>query len=593
MSLDSLNWQLKRLGNGVWAMALLGNIKSGTLPNLLRALSLRRATATLVCEQTPQIRATVHMIDGKLRRVTLGDLYGEPALSQLFRWKEGYYYLIKGRIEENVGPISAPTGANDPRKHILVVDDDAQATALIERYLEREGYRVSIAFEGKHALELIANVKPDLVLLDVMMPGMNGLEVARRLREKPETENLPIIIISAVVREMPEAYRQWDWPFVSKPFKAQTLLQTVKDELLRQPLPPPEFTVSRLDFDPSISPEIIDLLIAELPLPPPDTVFVKSEALEIRLALGSFSEETVRLFDLFDGTRTLGEIVNEYSLVASKINFLAVHMATFGLLEKLDGPVCPQPTGKTTTLLLSQLDAIDQEQKPPITGSLVSTDAEHPEPEEVPTLLLTPTEIGPLSARLKDRYGPSTMCAKLAVFGLVGRVQSVFTSTLRLLARKFQSELTEPVKYHLPPLPGTEVARLPLATDCGLFVYQLSVDSEYPKLVRQVGNDMWGILLLTDVQNRFEVNYTRYLIQAVAEPYQLPYLVALFDPRKKGINIAPIAREMEISTDYIATLDVSSPNSFLDVLRKLIQQPFPQPEKKNDLNEELRMKNEE
>ena len=100
MSLDSLNWQLKRLGNGVWAMALLGNIKSGTLPNLLRALSLRRATATLVCEQTPQIRATVHMIDGKLRRVTLGDLYGEPALSQLFRWKEGYYYLIKGRIEE-------------------------------------------------------------------------------------------------------------------------------------------------------------------------------------------------------------------------------------------------------------------------------------------------------------------------------------------------------------------------------------------------------------------------------------------------------------------------------------------------------------
>lgn len=552
-------------------MALLGNIKKGTLPNLMRALGLRRATATLICEGGPENRATVHLIDGKLHRVTLRDLSGEQALAELFRWKQGYYYLIKGRIEENYEGPGAAGKTTDGRKHILVVDDDAQITTLIERYLEREGFRVSVAFEGKHALDLIANVKPDLVLLDVMMPGMNGLDVARKLRETPETESLPLIIISAVVRELPKAYRQFNWPFLAKPFKPQLLVQMVKDEISRQPVIP-DFTVSKFDFDPHVSPELIDLLMTDLTLPPADTIYSKSEALEIRLALGNFSEETVRFFDLFDGVHTLGEIVAQHPLVASKFNFLVIFMATFGLLERVE-PASSISTGKTTSLLLTQL-AVRDEEPAKVTGPLTLPIPILPQvaPVEVPLDLLTDAETSSLLVDLRARFGPASMCAKLVVFGLVGHYQVLFTNSVRTLARGFQDRLSDQVTFSLPPLPGFEIARLPVATDCGVFLYQLAVDGELPKLIRQVGSDLWAIAYLTDVHNRFELNYTRYLLQTVGESYDYPFIVAVLNGKQEPVDLKATAAQLGVSEDKVILLDVSVPNSILALLRKLIFQ---------------------
>ncbi|MDX1688671.1 MAG: response regulator [Candidatus Promineifilaceae bacterium] len=80
---------------------------------------------------------------------------------------------------------------------ILIVDDDPQLVQLIGYTLYSEGYQTVVAHSGEEALQLVGREQPDLVILDVMMPGMSGIEVCDILREDPETTNLPIIILSA------------------------------------------------------------------------------------------------------------------------------------------------------------------------------------------------------------------------------------------------------------------------------------------------------------------------------------------------------------------------------------------------------------
>jgi CheY-like chemotaxis protein len=79
---------------------------------------------------------------------------------------------------------------------ILVVDDIADNLFLIQVVLEAEGYQVDVADSGKAALALIAQKPPDLMLLDVMMPGMNGYEVVRQIRQNSNLPYIPIIMIS-------------------------------------------------------------------------------------------------------------------------------------------------------------------------------------------------------------------------------------------------------------------------------------------------------------------------------------------------------------------------------------------------------------
>jgi CheY-like chemotaxis protein len=80
---------------------------------------------------------------------------------------------------------------------ILVVDDQPINVQLLKRKLEREGMQVATAFSGREALDLIAADRPDLVLLDVMMPEMDGIEVCQRLQANPETKMIPVIFITA------------------------------------------------------------------------------------------------------------------------------------------------------------------------------------------------------------------------------------------------------------------------------------------------------------------------------------------------------------------------------------------------------------
>lgn len=83
-------------------------------------------------------------------------------------------------------------------KNILVTDDHADTNRIVCRLLRSRGYRTVSAFTGKEALAAIAAEIPDLLVLDIMMPEMDGMEVLRHLRVNPATANLPVIVLSAI-----------------------------------------------------------------------------------------------------------------------------------------------------------------------------------------------------------------------------------------------------------------------------------------------------------------------------------------------------------------------------------------------------------
>ena len=87
------------------------------------------------------------------------------------------------------------------RCRILVVDDSADNLFLLQVVLEEEGYEVELADSGSSALAKIFASAPDLILLDMMMPGMNGIEVVQRLRENDQLKELPIVLITAYEEE--------------------------------------------------------------------------------------------------------------------------------------------------------------------------------------------------------------------------------------------------------------------------------------------------------------------------------------------------------------------------------------------------------
>ncbi len=114
-------------------------------------------------------------------------------------------------------------------KRILVVDDDKNLVKVLKVALSKAGYRVFIAYDGEQALKRIERVTPDLVILDVMMPGMDGIEVARYLLTFGGSRRIPIIFLSVKSNqeEVRRGYRAGaDW-YLGKPFNKEELLTAV------------------------------------------------------------------------------------------------------------------------------------------------------------------------------------------------------------------------------------------------------------------------------------------------------------------------------------------------------------------------------
>lgn len=116
---------------------------------------------------------------------------------------------------------------------ILVVDDNPNNLAVLENILNVEGYAVRAANSGEVALKAVAARKPDLILLDVMMPGLNGFEVCHRLKADPGTASIPVLFISAMSEtdEKIKAFEAGGQDYITKPFAEQEVLARVGTHL--------------------------------------------------------------------------------------------------------------------------------------------------------------------------------------------------------------------------------------------------------------------------------------------------------------------------------------------------------------------------
>jgi two-component system alkaline phosphatase synthesis response regulator PhoP len=115
-------------------------------------------------------------------------------------------------------------------KKILAVDDERHIVRLVQVNLERAGYEVVTAFDGKDALEKVEAENPDLVVLDVMMPYMDGFEVLQQLRKNPSTRELPVIMLTAKAQDA-DVFRGWQSGvdcYLTKPFNPMELISFVK-----------------------------------------------------------------------------------------------------------------------------------------------------------------------------------------------------------------------------------------------------------------------------------------------------------------------------------------------------------------------------
>jgi two-component system response regulator ResD len=120
------------------------------------------------------------------------------------------------------------------RGTVLVVDDEPTITEVVARYLERAGYRTRVAADGPRAIEMAASQRPDLVLLDLMLPGLDGLEVMRRLREL-DRDRIAVILLTAKGDESDRVIglRLGADDYVVKPFSPAELVARV-DAVLRR-----------------------------------------------------------------------------------------------------------------------------------------------------------------------------------------------------------------------------------------------------------------------------------------------------------------------------------------------------------------------
>ena len=120
-------------------------------------------------------------------------------------------------------------------QHVLIADDEPNIVVSLEFLMKREGYRVSVARDGDAALEAIRNERPDLVLLDVMMPKRSGMEVCQAVREDPALAGVRILMLSAKGRDtdVAKGAALGADAYMTKPFSTRALADKVREMLAK------------------------------------------------------------------------------------------------------------------------------------------------------------------------------------------------------------------------------------------------------------------------------------------------------------------------------------------------------------------------
>jgi two-component system alkaline phosphatase synthesis response regulator PhoP len=137
---------------------------------------------------------------------------------------------------------------------VLVVDDEVDLLDLLRYNLEREGFRVALAENGVEGMEMARQEHPDLIVLDIMMPGLDGIEVCRRLRSDAVLRNIPILMLTARTEEEAQV-KSLDVGadiYLSKPVAIPVLISQIKALLRtfhRSEVPPARLTIGDLEID--------------------------------------------------------------------------------------------------------------------------------------------------------------------------------------------------------------------------------------------------------------------------------------------------------------------------------------------------------
>lgn len=117
--------------------------------------------------------------------------------------------------------------------HILIVDDSATERHFLKTILVENGYKISLAENGEQGIEMAKATHPDLILMDVVMPGMNGFQATRFLTKSPDTANIPVLMVSTKSDQTDQVWatRQGARAYITKPVDGNSLLASVKDYL--------------------------------------------------------------------------------------------------------------------------------------------------------------------------------------------------------------------------------------------------------------------------------------------------------------------------------------------------------------------------
>ncbi len=184
-----------------------------------------------------EAQTRVGMLEAQLREKEETLLTKESAISQLqenftakvqelehrLTEKEG----LSGLLEQRTAEIGNLRMAK--KKNIMVVDDNPDIVTTVKTLLEVKGYEVQPAYSGQEVFNLLAEQKPDLILLDIMMPRMDGLEVLTRLKGDSNTRSIPVVLLTA--KQPDEAifggYDIWADSYITKPFTNPQLLNVI------------------------------------------------------------------------------------------------------------------------------------------------------------------------------------------------------------------------------------------------------------------------------------------------------------------------------------------------------------------------------
>lgn len=114
--------------------------------------------------------------------------------------------------------------------HILIVDDSPTDAYLVKNILEGQGYQTTEAGNGEEGIQKAKELKPNLIIMDVVMPGLNGFQATRKITKSPETASIPVVIVSSKNMESDRAWgiMQGAKEFLVKPVKQDELLKTIK-----------------------------------------------------------------------------------------------------------------------------------------------------------------------------------------------------------------------------------------------------------------------------------------------------------------------------------------------------------------------------